>query len=84
MTRQAGPLREARGLREAGAWLDGLASWSRVALETVGDMELANMLEVARLVVQAAAAREESRGAHYRLDYPGPGAAWEKHIIFKR
>jgi len=84
MTRQAGPLRDAAGLEEAAGWLDGLPSWNRAALDTVADMELANMLEVSRLIVQAATARQESRGAHYRLDYPQAGTAWEKHMIFKR
>ncbi len=34
------------------------------------DPETAGMLEVARLIVAAAAAREESRGAHFRSDFP--------------
>jgi aspartate oxidase len=34
------------------------------------DAASAGLLEVARLVVAAAAAREESRGAHFRSDFP--------------
>ena len=33
-------------------------------------MRLENMLRLARLVAEGALAREESRGAHYRTDYP--------------
>jgi L-aspartate oxidase len=33
-------------------------------------LETANLLDVARLVVDAALAREESRGAHFRTDFP--------------
>ena len=29
-----------------------------------------NILQVARLIAQSALAREESRGAHYRSDFP--------------
>ena len=31
-----------------------------------------NMLFVARLMITAASQREESRGVHYRRDFPGP------------
>ena len=36
----------------------------------VGQWRTANLLTVARLIARAAARREESRGAHYRDDYP--------------
>jgi len=32
--------------------------------------QLWNMLELSRIVVQGAAARDESRGAHYKPDFP--------------
>lgn len=40
-----------------------------------GAIELNDMLTVARLVTQAALARRESRGSHFREDYPPPLAA---------
>lgn len=42
--------------------------------------ELRNMLTVARLVVLAALTRTESRGAHYRSDFPEPLDAWQRRL----
>jgi L-aspartate oxidase len=57
--------RDADGLNNAQETLRTLAERAAV------DPETANLLLVAQLVVAAALARTESRGAHYRLDYPG-------------
>lgn len=54
--------RDARGLGHAADALD--------VLPAPADPECAGMLQVARLVVQAAEARTESRGAHFRTDFP--------------
>jgi succinate dehydrogenase / fumarate reductase flavoprotein subunit len=40
--------------------------------------ELANMLTVSEAVARSALLRKESRGAHSRLDYPGPDPEWAK------
>ncbi len=45
--------------------------------------ELCNMVLVGRLLIEAALIREESRGAHFRSDFPEPSSGWEKHIIFR-
>jgi aspartate oxidase len=39
---------------------------------------------VARLIASCAIARLESRGAHYRLDYPDKADAFAKHSIIQR
>jgi L-aspartate oxidase len=56
--------RDAEGLTSAREELRALAEGAAV------DPETANLLLVAHLVVTAALARTESRGGHYRLDYP--------------
>ncbi len=45
--------------------------------------ELRNMRQVASLICSAALAREESRGAHYRTDFPSKSLEFEKHSILR-
>ena len=47
-------------------------------------LEAANMAVVIGLMAKAALLREESRGAHYRLDFPDSDPSWCKHIILQR
>ncbi|MDH4281326.1 MAG: FAD-dependent oxidoreductase [Myxococcales bacterium] len=45
-------------------------------------LDLANQLTVARLVVESALLREESRGAHYRSDFPNrDDESWLRSVI---
>ncbi len=47
-----------------------------------GALETLNMIEVAELVIRASLIRTETRGAHYREDYPEQDDAnWLKNII---
>lgn len=43
-------------------------------------LELKNMLTVATMISEAALARKESVGAHYRSDFPAKGENWQRHI----
>lgn len=53
------------------------------ALEWQDALEVANMLDVAEAVVSAALLREESRGHHFRTDYPEPLDEWLQHTIVR-
>ncbi len=81
MWRSVGITRDARGLAEAADQVD---FWCRYVLGQVFDdpagWTLQNMLTVSRLMIAAAAAREESRGVHFRRDFPDPDPLWAEHI----
>jgi len=51
-------------------------------LDLVETLELGNMLEYSKAIVEGALARTESRGAHYRDDYPKrDDVNWLKHTL---
>jgi L-aspartate oxidase len=64
MTAKAGVIRDETSLRDA---LGVIANLERVA---TADRQLGNMLTTAKLITAAALVRRESRGAHFRSDYP--------------
>lgn len=47
-------------------------------------LELRNIATVAELVVACAAARQESRGLHFTIDYPETSARWADDMVVKR
>ena len=48
-------------------------------------LETENMIEVGKMVVSAALLRKESRGSHYREDFPKEdNARWLKNIVIRR
>ena len=46
--------------------------------------ELSNLVLLGRLMAEAALARKESRGAHFRGDYPEPSSQWLTHIVLSQ
>jgi len=80
MWRQAGIERDAPGLEDA---LERLEKWegylARLGPFTRDGVEVVNMVQVAQLIALSALFRRESRGAHYRSDYPAPDPAWQAH-----
>jgi len=55
---------------------------TRFNTEVLEAIELGNLLELAQATVAGALAREESRGAHYREDFPKRNdASWLKHSL---
>ena len=67
MTRHAGVLRSAASLERA----DAAAAHVRQE-DGVAGAETRNLAVIARALVAAALAREETRGAHTRTDHPEP------------
>jgi L-aspartate oxidase len=61
--------RNRNGLEAAVNALDRII-WEPMTDPALHSIELRNMVEVARLIAAAALWREESRGAHYRTDFP--------------
>ena len=76
MWEHAGISRDAKGLTAARKSLEALRS------RLTGDMtEELNMVDTAQLIVASALKRKESRGGHFRRDFPKPRNAWRgKHI----
>ena len=87
MWRSVGLFRTGDGLREALACLDSAVDIehrraARAGDESPADWQRRNLLTVARLVARAALRREESRGAHYRVDFPTrDDARWKFHAV---
>jgi L-aspartate oxidase len=76
MWEKVGLSRDAAGLRSAVRELLRLAqAYPRAAGEA------RNLLCVARLVAAAALERRESRGGHYRSDFPEPDPAWQRRLF---
>lgn len=74
---------DAAGLHRDGARLAAAAAELAATTDPAGPVsgEDANLLTLARLVVAAALAREESRGAHFRSDFPLPADDTPAHTV---
>lgn len=85
MGRLVGVERSAAGLREAVDQLDSVCVYAlRRRFEKTEGWELQNLLTTARLMATAALAREESRGVHFRSDFPAPNdAQWRRHLTMQ-
>jgi L-aspartate oxidase len=73
MYSNVGLVRSERSLREALARIGELQSAQRNS-----DIEFRNLLIVGELIADSALARRESRGSHYRSDYPASDEAFAK------
>ena len=80
MWEQVGLVRSGDSLVRAFAKISTWENQVQGFLQTRSDLEVRNMIEVARCVTEAALWRENSLGAHYRADFPGTtGSAWKVH-----
>lgn len=81
MWEKVGILRDETGLREA---RKQLKDWESTVLPVcaVEELETANILLVGTAITKAALNRQESRGGHFRSDYPGAmDEFWQKHSL---
>ena len=81
MWEKVGIVRDGPGLNEAA---EILTAWEESLPPPVDrpSHELYNMIQAGRLMAEAAITREESRGAHFRSDFPKPSPEWQKHVVF--
>jgi L-aspartate oxidase len=83
MVRNIGVVRDRAGLEEA---RHGVDFWCRYVpareFDNRAGWELQNLLTIARLMIGSALEREESRGVHYRSDFPQrDDVHWQRHVI---
>ena len=79
MSAGAGVIRDAASLRGA---LEEIVQLELENSESDGDHRLTNMLTTAKLIAAAALQRRESRGAHFRSDYPMPDDSLARRSFF--
>ena len=82
MWSEAGLERDGARLGEAAAQL---AAWEAALPHphTREEHEVASLLTCGRLITEAALLREESRGAHYRRDFPEQRPEWRRRLVFR-
>ncbi|WP_407269585.1 L-aspartate oxidase [Radiobacillus sp. PE A8.2] len=88
MTTFAGIERTHEGLEKAKKWLEQFNVKENLQMHVMNctkeQMEIIHMLTTAWLVVTSAQARKESRGGHYRKDYPfGDDKIWLNQSIIR-
>lgn len=86
MTRSVGVEREGRELEEA---LERIRYWSSYVIDKQfhqpDGWEMQNLLTVATMIASSALARRESRGVHFRLDFPDrDDRRWRRHLTVRR
>jgi len=90
MWKKAGILRSADSLSEALARIEELDRLSKTCraenpVQVMRRIDLHNMLQVSKMVCQAALYRAESRGAHFRSDCPQErNPEWRKNILIRK
>lgn len=85
MLRYAGLVRTEKGLKKGLEELRKQSSIFHAKLTGREQFEFANMLTLALLTMLSALRREESRGGHYREDFPErDDDLWKKHIVHQR
>ncbi len=84
----AGVIRNRKGLKKA---YQELQHYKKIPLVTgaslkmnqklIAALDVKNMLPTCEMILKSALKRTESRGAHYRSDYPKTRKSWKKNIL---
>jgi L-aspartate oxidase len=82
MTRGAGVVRSAASLDKTRRRVEAVATALTGATRTAEVEELRNLAACALAILAAASAREESRGAHTRVDHPDRSDAFRLRLVF--
>jgi L-aspartate oxidase len=80
MSARAGVLRSGEGLAAARSGLAVLGGHACDKPDAEA-WQATSLHQVATAIVSAALAREETRGSHWREDFPEPSEAWRGHVI---
>ncbi|NMC26557.1 MAG: L-aspartate oxidase [Syntrophomonadaceae bacterium] len=81
MWEHVGIIRDEQGLKQAGQEVEKLYRTMTRGDDRLAYYEMVNMLTTARIIIHAALWRRESRGGHYRSDYPQrDDIHWLKHM----
>lgn len=62
----------------------GVSAFRAMNLEWMDHLNVRNMLQVSRLIVQSALARKDSRGSHFRIDCPEPSPECLSNVMIDR
>jgi L-aspartate oxidase len=81
MWKETGIVRDGEGLRRAVALILGLEKALTSASPSRAGLEARNMLFAGRLISECALRREESRGSHFRTDFPRAEPGRGRHSI---
>ncbi|MFO7636907.1 MAG: L-aspartate oxidase [Clostridia bacterium] len=85
MNRNVGIIRSRESLEEAETGIDAiLGEFKAFRCSSMAQMQVLNMATVAKTVIVSAIKREESRGAHYRTDFPDTDEKWQRNTMNKR
>jgi L-aspartate oxidase len=84
MQRFVGMSRSDDGLAQAAADLDLLGAATVALGDSPAALEAANLVTVGTLITHAAWLRTESRGCHFRRDFPDRDEGWNMRIVQRR
>jgi len=84
MNKYVGIVRNGENLKKAHEQImEIISEVNELQCVSMAQYQVSNMATIARLVIESALEREESRGAHYRTDFPETRDEWVRHIVRK-